>query len=249
MHESGVSASLRTIQRVLRDSEIMNFERPNVRSKLEPHLVSARLKWSKEHSFYSVRQWKRTLFTDEKRFCLDDPDGHACYWRDKRLPKAVFSKRPKGGGCVMIWGGISWRGMTPLVIIKDKVDAVKYAEMLEEIVAPWCEETYPNGFTFQQDGAPSHTALHTKEFFMDMSWNVMDWPARSPDMNCIENAWGALVRAVYNGGRQFDTVDDLVEALLYEWEHLDMDYIRSLISSMPRRVWQLYQKRGNETKY
>ena len=97
--------------------------------------------------------------------------------------------------------------------------------------------------------ASAHTAKLTKEYMEDMKMELMDLPAKSPDMNCIENAWGALVRALYDGGRQFDTIKDLHEALIYEWEKLDIEYIRSLISSMPRRVWELYKKRGNETKY
>ena len=78
---------------------------------------------------------------------------------------------------------------------------------------------------------------------------VLLWPARSPDMNIIEIAWSALVRAVYDGGRQLETLDDLRECLQYEWENLELDYIQKLVSSMPRRVWELYNKRGKETKY
>lgn len=36
----------------------------------------------------------------------------------------------------------------------------------------------------------------------------MDWIPHSPDMNWIENCWGMLSRAVYDGGRQYDSVDD-----------------------------------------
>ena len=77
----------------------------------------------------------------------------------------------------------------------------------------------------------------------------MDWAPRSPDMNCIENCRDALSLTVYDQGRQFDTLEDLKECHIYEWEKLHIDYIRSLISSMPRRVWELYIKRGRETKY
>lgn len=68
-------------------------------------------------------------------------------------------------------------------------------------------------------------------------------------MNCIENAWKELVRAVYDGGRQFGSISDLEEALLYLWEKLSMETIRKLISSMPRRVCQQLANRGRVMSY
>ena len=78
---------------------------------------------------------------------------------------------------------------------------------------------------------------------------VMDWPARSPDMNIIENVWAVLARRVYQGGRQFDSIEDLKECLVYEWEKLTIDEIRNLILSVPRRVVDVIIKRGGETNY
>ena len=66
------------------------------------------------------------------------------------------------------------------------------------------------------------------------------WVARSPDINPIENVWGTLVRTVYRGGRQFDTPEDLNKFVLHEWEKLSMDDVRSVISSIPRRIWALH---------
>ena len=39
-------------------------------------------------------------------------------------------------------------------------------------------------------------------------------------MNCIENAWGELRRCLYEGARQFETLEDLREALYYEWDKI-----------------------------
>ena len=82
-----------------------------------------------------------------------------------------------------------------------------------------------------------------------MDIRVLDWAPSSPDMNVIENCWGYLTRAVYKNGRQFDTLEDLREALTYEWENLSLEYIRSLIESMPRRVCQLWKRDGREIEY
>ena len=107
-------------------------------------------------------------------------------------------------------------------------------------------KVYPNGGIFQQDGAPAHTEVYKKEYFMTEDMLVMDWPAKSPDMNVIENVWGILARRVYQGGRVFDTVEDLQECLAYEWEKLTIHEIRTLIESVPRRITELIVKRGNE---
>ena len=129
------------------------------------------------------------------------------------------------------------------------MDALAYSTMLEETLLPFAEDKDPTGMIFQQDNAPAHTANYTKMFFQDEKIELLDWTPRSPDINVIENCWGYLARSVYQGSRQFDTVDDLKEALLYEWENLPLSHIRSLIESMPRRIWELYNKRGSETEY
>ena len=111
------------------------------------------------------------------------------------------------------------------------------------------EEHYPRGAILQQDMAPAHSATYTKDYFMESGITDLPWVPRSPDMNVIENCWGAFSAAVYDGGRQFETIEDLKECLIYEWEKLSLDYIRTLMSSISRRVMELYVKRGRETKY
>lgn len=97
--------------------------------------------------------------------------------------------------------------------------------------------------------APAHSASFRKDYFMEPGIVDLPWAPRSPDMNCIENCRGTLKQAVYDGGRQFDTLDDLKECLVYAWGKLPLDYIRGLVESMPRHFRELHQKRGSETKY
>ena len=149
----------------------------------------------------------------------------------------------------MVWAGKPWRRKTPLVFVSNKIDSVAYVKMPQDVFEPFIESHYPNGEVLQQDRAPCHTSKFTRGYFATASITDVEWPHRSSDMNCIENCWGQLSQAVYKEGRQFDDVDELKECLTYEWENLSMDYVRSLISSMPRRIFELYSKRGSSTKY
>ena len=78
------------------------------------------------------------------------------------------------------------------------------------------EQNFPSGCVFQQNNAPAHCAKCAKKYFMDAGITEMEWSARSPDLNCIDNAWEELTNRPYEGGSQFDAVKDLHEALLYE---------------------------------
>ncbi|KAM8717008.1 hypothetical protein ACLKA7_003818 [Drosophila subpalustris] len=69
-----------------------------------PHLLprhkEARLKFAEDHL---STDWNTIIFSDEKKWNLDGPDGSRCYWRDLRKDPIYFSKRNFGGGSVMVW--------------------------------------------------------------------------------------------------------------------------------------------------
>lgn len=65
-----------------------------------------------------------------------------------------------------------------------------------------------------------HSASFTRDYFVTAGIVDLPWAPRSPNINVIENCWSALGAAVYDVGRQFDTLEDLKECLIYEWENL-----------------------------
>ena len=62
-------------------------------------------------------------------------------------------------------------------------------------------ELMPDGFIFQQDGAPAHTARATQDQDL-LHANIDDfiakdeWPPNSPDLNPLDyHVWGAMLEA------------------------------------------------------
>lgn len=188
------------------------------------------------------------MFSDEKKFNLDGPDGFHSYWRDLRKEKRIFSKRNFGGGSLMVWGAFCADGLLRLSFPSCRMNSVEYQKVLESSLIPFlCQKK--KKYVFQQDNAAIHVSSSTKEWFKEQKLEVLEWPARSPDLNPIENLWGCLAREVYKDCKQFATVSELETAVIDAWDHIRPELICSLVSSMENRLFELVRSNGGYTKY
>jgi len=180
---------------------------------------------------------------------MDGPDGWNSYWRDLRKEPRVFSKRGFGGGSVMTWAAISSLGRVSLVFVEGRMDSKKYQNMLDDGLIPFIRR-YPHlKFIYQQDNAAIHISRSTREWMQQRNITTMEWPARSPDLNCIENVWGVLARKVYVNNRQFNSKEELEIAIVTAWDELPQDLFKNLYQSMPKRMIEVLKKKGEPTKY
>ncbi|GBO31685.1 hypothetical protein AVEN_166392-1 [Araneus ventricosus] len=59
--------------------------------------VHKRLRLETKECITMGKKWD-VIFSDEKKFNLDGPDGFRYFWYDLRKEKEIFSKRTFGGG-------------------------------------------------------------------------------------------------------------------------------------------------------
>ncbi|KMQ81987.1 hypothetical protein RF55_24576 [Lasius niger] len=191
-------------------------------------------------------EWLSVLFSDEKKFNLDGPDGWAYYWHDIRKEPQTFFSRQQGGGSLMVWGAFSYNGTTDIAFLKGRQCSDDYQKMLEVQLLPFGKLLGGDEWIYQQDNCSIHVSNSTMQWFRQNQVTVMDWPALSPDLNPMENLWGILARDVYANGRQFATVQDLKLQIERSWFSLKPEFLQTLVLSMPDRVFEVIRKNGSK---
>ena len=236
--------SIRRVQQLLHDASHLRYRRMRKVPSLTDHHIKDRIHWVRDHMSWTS-EWKTVIFSDEKKFNLDGPDGLMYCWHDLRKKKPEYPRRSFGGGSVMVWGAIYAGGKSELAVLEGKQNAVSYIQTLGGFLLPILSTNSQTSMIFQQDNAAIHTAHLTKMWLLLKNIKTMDWPAHSPDLNPIENLWGLLARRVYADGRIFQTTSELKSTILEEWHNFSIDIIHSLIQSMPNRCISVLNKKGH----
>ncbi|GFW27808.1 transposable element Tcb1 transposase [Trichonephila clavipes] len=87
---------------------------------------------------------------------------------------------------IMVWGGIGYHSLTPLVRIAGTLNSQRYIlEVLEPVVLPYLQVLATA--IFQQDNTRPHVARIDQRFFVNHQIELLPWTARSPDLSPIEN--------------------------------------------------------------
>ena len=147
-----------------------------------------RLIWSKEQ-VKANEQFSNVVFCDE---CTVQLENHSRLCFRKKYEKRKLKQRAKHPIKLPIWGGISDRGATRLVMFTGIMDAKRLGAVYEAGLLPFIETTFSDGHRLYQDNDPKHGSKYIEKFLDDK--NVTWWysPPKSPDLNPIELVWGSL---------------------------------------------------------
>ena len=93
-----------------------------------------------------------------------------------------------------------------------------------------------NQIIFQQDNDSKHRAKSVQTWLDAQPFEVLEWPAQSPDLNPIEHLWAHLKRRLNEYGQPPKGMQELWERVEAEWNKIDKETCINLIKSMPNRI-------------
>jgi len=163
-----ISLSRETIRRSLVKSGLKCYSKIK-KPRLLPRHKTGRFSFATAMVHQENSYWEKMVFTDESKFNLHGPDGFKKVWHFPGCKIQDHHIRPVvkfGGGNVMVWGAITYRGVGKLVFINGRMDSQQFIEVLSlgynETLAM---HGYEQGeMILQQDNDPKHTSRLTKEW-------------------------------------------------------------------------------------
>ena len=115
--QSGIThVTKRTVYSYIKRSKKFIFKKRKHHPKWNEGHIKHRLQWAKDHMSWSS-EWTSVVFSDEKKFNLDCPDGYQYYWHYLGNEEETYSTRQMGGGIQMVWLAVGYGGRTNLVFL------------------------------------------------------------------------------------------------------------------------------------
>ncbi|GFX72991.1 transposable element Tcb2 transposase [Trichonephila clavipes] len=216
------------------------LSRPVVCVPLTREHRTARLQWCREHHNWTIQDWACVLFSDESRFSLLSDCRRQLIWRESGTayrPENIQEKDRYPTCSIMVWAVIMINGRTRLhVVANGTMTGQRYINEVQLYHVRLFRGAVGDKFVFMDDNATCHRTLAVQDCLDSEGIQRLVWPARSPDLNPIENVWDALGRQF--AGRNYPPTNKntLIRALTEEWYKLPQQLLDNVVQSMVRRV-------------
>lgn len=197
----------------------------------------------------SIRQGTQAMDMSKTQFKLNGTINrhNCCYWAFSNPQERISVSNSKEG--LMVWCGISSKGLIGPYFFEGSVTGKSYLEMLKDYLWPQVKQ---RGLYFQQDGSPVHFALEVRrwldEKFPDR-WigrgGPIKWPPRSPDLTPPDFfLWGYLKNIVYRDKPL--TLDELRDRIERACEELSKEMCERACKSVVGRFKECLETNGGQ---
>ena len=228
-----VGISTTSCKKILNENKI--YYLPKIaRTPLTDQHKENRFSFCRQFATLDYSQMPFIVFTDESTVCVDLNTG--CIWRRRgEYPAEAFFDKTQHPKSVMVWGAIGPYGYrSQLIWVKNNLDSEAYLRMLAEHQIPQSlTAMFPGGFWWQQDNAPAHSSRRTRAVLKNVFPNMLDWPAKSPDLSPIEQVWDYIKNK--SKGKNFLCENDLFSFLLKEWMEIPDHVVHNFYTSFLAR--------------
>jgi hypothetical protein len=196
-------------------------------------------------------EYKRNPATSSK-------GNHSMGWRRKNqgLDEGCTRKGKKEGKVnAKFYVAISYnKGVVMCVPYEKAMNAEQYIEnVVPKMVRAFTNSNNPKSKRLLQDNCPIQNASVVKRELDEMGVTTFKIPARSPDVNCIENFFAqvrvALDSDVKKRGITSETFSQFQHRVMHILTNMSVNIVNKLIDSMWSRIEQIIKRNGQRIKY
>lgn len=260
LRKKGMQCSSRTVLRDLKSENLRSYVRP-VTTTLEAAVEAARVELATRYHMCSDAVLKKFVFVDECRVSLNDHTCRRQFAKNRRSLCKRERKRRTDDNSFQVFGAIGYN-VKKLIILRNerrpkfprgrpkkgeirppkpkplRLSADSYISKCLTPLVPSLKRRI-----LVQDGAKPHTANKSFEFLRSKQIQVLSpWPAHTPQLNCVENAWPDLHKGIAE--RAPCDIDELEKAALEAWDAIPQTKINSLCLTFRNRCKKTLKQRG-----
>ena len=247
-----LDVSPRTVDRRLQEAGLFGRVARHKRD-YTPAQVQKRFAFADGYKHWTVDQWSKVLFSDEKCFYGKGFCGQTWVRREIGTalePENCVSKTAHPVK-VNVWACFCAGGQGYMYIYNENLDAALMKRILDENLVPSAHLHFasnpPEQWFLLHDNDKKFHSLLVQELLHRKGVSCLDFPSYSPDLNPIENLWATLAREVEK--TQCDSIEELQDTIEKAWKETDKEHMRKLVASMPTRCAAVINANGWHTKY
>ena len=190
-------------------------------------------------------EFKNVIFADESSVQLEQ---HSMQCFRKRLQPRHLKQRAKHPVKIHIWGGISAKGATRVIMFTGTMNAVRLGTILEAGLLPFIAENFSRGHRLFHDNDPKHSSYYIEDFFKRN--NVKWWPTppESPDLNPIENVWGSMKEYLWTRYKPRN-LQELKDGIQRFWLTLTPEVCQHYILHLKKVMPKIVDLQGDPSGY
>ena len=190
------------------------------------------------------------IFSDEKTFS-SQRKGSKRVRKFRGEPSPLFTLKSLRKINLNVWGCITANGVGKIVRVSENFNGAQYTNVLKTVLSEM-KQSQPDCI-FMQDNASIHKVENVMQLFANLEISTLNWPAKSPDLNPIENVWGLMqirLDQLYDKqGKEPKNANELFITIEKVWNEITQKEIQNLYQSLPKRMQSVVDLNGNRTKY